>query len=104
MLCSTCAQHDSILRAQTRQSDYVLRWGGDEFLVLLSADEASARTKAHDIRQAFLDSAIVRDLPGDVDVSIGCVAVPRDTERLAPLIDQADREMYRHRREVTGCP
>lgn len=88
-----------ILRAQTRQSDYVLRWGGDEFLVLLSADEASARAKAHDLRRAFLESAIVHDLPDNVDVSIGCVAVPRDTERLAPLIDQADREMYRLRRE-----
>ena len=91
-----------ILRTHTRQSDYVLRWGGDEFLVLLSADEASARAKAHDLRRAFLESAIVRDLPDEVDVSIGCVAVPPDTERLAPLIDQADREMYRLRRGGTG--
>jgi diguanylate cyclase (GGDEF)-like protein len=90
----------NILRAHTRHSDYVLRWGGDEFLVLLSADEASARTKAHDIRQAFRESAAVRDLPVGVDLTIGCVAVPPDTERLAPLIDQADREMYRQRREV----
>jgi len=96
----------SILRAHTRQSDYVLRWGGDEFLVLLSSDEVSAQAKAQDIRRAFLESAIVRDLPdgpGRVNLSIGCVAVPRDAERLAPLIDQADREMYRHRREVTDA-
>ena len=92
----------NILRAHTRQSDYVLRWGGDEFLVLLSTDEANARAKAHTIRQAFLESVIVRDLPDDVDLSIGCVAVPPDAERLAPLIDQADREMYRNRREVAG--
>ena|SRR5688572_24357704 len=92
----------NILRAHTRQSDYVLRWGGDEFLVLLSTDEASARTKAQTIRQAFLESVVVRDLPDDVDLSIGCVAVPPDADRLAPLIDQADREMYRHRREVAG--
>jgi len=54
----------------------VLRWGGDEFLVLLSADEATARTKARDIRQAFRESAVCRELPGDVDLSIGCVGVP----------------------------
>jgi hypothetical protein len=29
-----------------------------------------------------------------------CVAVPLDAEHLAPLIDQADRDMYRGRREA----
>lgn len=91
-----------ILRAHTRQADYVFRWGGDEFLVLLSADEARAATKAQEIRQAFLDSPIVRDLPNGVDLSIGCVAVPPDAEHFAPLIDQADREMYRRKRALAG--
>ncbi len=88
----------AILRARTRQADYVFRWGGDEFLVLLSADEAEAREKAEAIRQAFLESPIVRDLPDGVDLSIGCVAVPPETETFEPLIDQADREMYRRKR------
>ncbi len=90
----------TILRAHTRRSDCVLRWGGDDFLVLLSTDEASARAKADDIRRVFLESAIVRGLPDDVDVSIGCVAGPQDAEHLAPLIDHADRDMYRGRREA----
>ena len=90
----------TILRTQTRQADYVLRWGGDEFLVLLSADETRAAAKAQEIRQAFLDSPIVRDLPDGVDLSIGCVAVPPGTQQFAPLIDQADREMYRRKRAL----
>lgn len=92
----------NILRSHTREADYVLRWGGDEFLVLLSADEVRAAAKAQEIRQAFLDSPIVRDLPDGVDLSIGCVAVPPDTEHFAPLIDQADREMYRRKRALAG--
>ena len=90
----------AILRAHTRQADYVLRWGGDEFLVLLSADEGWAAEKAQEIRQAFLESTIVRDLPDGVDLSIGCVAVPPETQDFAPLIDQADREMYRRKRPL----
>jgi diguanylate cyclase (GGDEF)-like protein len=90
----------SILRTHTRQADYVLRWGGDEFLVLLSADGEQAVAKGHEIRQAFLDSPIVKDLPAGVDLSIGCVAVPPETKDFAPLIDQADREMYRRKRAL----
>jgi diguanylate cyclase (GGDEF)-like protein len=90
----------TILRTQTRQADYVLRWGGDEFLVLLSADETQASVKAQEIRQAFLESPIVRDLPDGIDLSIGCVAVPPGTKDFAPLIDQADRAMYRRKRAL----
>jgi diguanylate cyclase (GGDEF)-like protein len=92
----------SILRELTRQADYVFRWGGDEFLVLLSAAEPEARIKAQQIRQAFLESAIVSDLPDGVDVSIGTVPVPPETEDFDPLIDQADREMYRRKRALAS--
>jgi diguanylate cyclase (GGDEF)-like protein len=80
----------------------VFRWGGDEFLVLLSAAEPEAKIKAQQIRQAFLESAIVVDLPDGVDVSIGTVPVPPDTKDFDPLIDQADREMYRRKRALAS--
>ena len=91
-----------ILRELTRQADFVFRWGGDEFVVLLSASEPEARNKANKIRRAFLESAIVSNLPDGVDVSIGCVAVPPDTVDFDPLIDQADREMYRRKRALAS--
>jgi diguanylate cyclase (GGDEF)-like protein len=92
----------AILRTETRKADYVFRWGGDEFLVLLSAGEVEAREKAQAIRQVFLDSPIVQDLPDGVDLSIGCVAVPPETETFEPLIDQADHEMYRRKRALAS--
>ena len=92
----------AILNELTRRGDVVFRWGGDEFLVLLSAPEADARVKAKQIRQAFLESVIVQDLPDGVDVSIGIVNVPPETRELDPLIDQADREMYRRKRALAS--
>jgi diguanylate cyclase (GGDEF)-like protein len=91
-----------ILRELTRQADYVFRWGGDEFIVLLSAAEPEAKNKANQIRQAFLESAIVTRLPDGVDLSIGCVPVPPETRDFDPLIDQADREMYRRKRVLAS--
>ena len=92
----------AILNELTRKGDFVFRWGGDEFLVLLSATEPDASTKAQQIRRAFLESAIVQNLPDGVDVSIGIVAVPSETEDFDPLIDQADREMYRRKRALAS--
>jgi diguanylate cyclase (GGDEF)-like protein len=80
----------------------VFRWGGDEFVVLLSAGETEAKNKATQIRRAFLESAIVANLPDGIDVSIGCVPVPPDTRDFDPLIDQADREMYRRKRVLAS--
>ena len=91
-----------ILRSRSRQADFVLRWGGDEFLVLLSADEQQARAKSDEFRQAFLQSEIVATLPHGVDLSIGCVAVPPETDELAPLIARADNEMYRRKSAFGG--
>ena len=92
----------AILNELTRKGDYVFRWGGDEFLVLLSATEEDAHVKCDQIRRAFLESVIVQDLPDGVDVSIGIVAVPTETRDLDPLIDQADREMYRRKRALAS--
>ena len=92
----------TILMELTRQADYVFRWGGDEFIVLLSTSEPEAKNKANQIRQAFLESAIVTKLPDGVDLSIGCVHVPPDTKDFDPLIDQADKEMYRRKRALAS--
>jgi two-component system cell cycle response regulator len=92
----------AILNELTRKGDFVFRWGGDEFLVMLSATEPDARIKAQQIRRAFLESAIVQNLPDGVDVSIGIVAVPPETQDFDPLIDQADREMYRRKRALAS--
>ena len=92
----------AILNELTRKGDFVFRWGGDEFLVMISAAEPDARVKAQQIRQAFVESAIVQNLPDGVDVSIGIVSVPPETKDLNPLIDQADREMYRRKRALAS--
>lgn len=77
-----------------READYVFRWGGDEFLVLISCNEEEALRRAAALQAAFAASPHIKDLPAGVGLSIGCVEVPADTDDILPLIQAADERMY----------
>ena len=88
----------TLLRERVRQSDYVFRWGGDEFLVLISCDEPAAREKAREIKQAFaqsLNEAVGGPpLRRPVALSIGTLAVPPDAVHLESYVRAVDERMY----------
>ncbi len=44
------------LRRNVREADYVFRWGGDEFLLLLSCRLDAAQQKAAELKHAFADA------------------------------------------------
>ena len=85
----------TMLRRQVRESDYVIRWGGDEFLLLLTCSLAEAERKAAELKLAFARERAASDLPGDVGLSIGVAPVSRDAEGLTEAIRTADNHMYR---------
>ena len=85
----------SLLRRQVRESDYVIRWGGDEFLLLMACGEAEAEAKAEELKLAFSRERITAALPDDVGLSIGVSAVSTDAETLREAIREADTRMYR---------
>ncbi len=84
-----------LLRKHVRQSDYVIRWGGDEFLLLLTCGVEEAMVKASELKSAF---ALARDsagLPSTTGLSIGVAGVPKDADTLSEAIRFADAQMYR---------
>ena len=84
----------TFLLKNIREADYVFRWGGDEFVVLMSCGEDEARHRARALQQAFEQSPYVLDLPKGVALSIGCVEVPADAEDIMELVQAADERMY----------
>ena len=84
----------AFLLRNIREADYVFRWGGDEFLVLISCGEDEARRRAVALQQAFAESPQLAELPPGVALSVGCVEVPDDTEDVMALVQAADEKMY----------
>ncbi|MBI2378441.1 MAG: diguanylate cyclase [Deltaproteobacteria bacterium] len=82
------------LRASTRGSDIVFRWGGEEFLAILpDVDEAGARAFAERIR-ARVESLTIHGLDHPVTISAGIArldsTVPPETS-----VARADENLYR---------
>ena len=94
----------AMLRRQVRESDYVIRWGGDEFLLLLNCGLAEAERKAGELKLAFDRERLTAALPPSVGLSIGVAAVSKDAESLREAIQRADALMYRDKAGTAEAP
>jgi diguanylate cyclase (GGDEF)-like protein len=83
------------LKRHIREADYVFRWGGDEFLVLITCAEGEARLKAVALKSAFAAAPEAGQLPSGIGLSVGAVEVPAGTTDLRPLLSEADARMYK---------
>jgi diguanylate cyclase (GGDEF)-like protein len=89
----------SFLLRHIREADYVFRWGGDEFLVLISCGEQEAVRRARELQGAFALSPQIAELPPGVALSIGCVEVPADAGDIMPFVQMADERMYEDKKK-----
>ena len=87
----------STLRHSIRSSDVAARWGGDEFLIILTGcPEGVLEQQAQKMRRlveesgAEVSSGIIR-----VTVSMGAVAVPSASVTPEKLVERADALLYR---------
>jgi diguanylate cyclase (GGDEF)-like protein len=84
----------ALLRARVRETDYVIRWGGDEFLLILVCTFTQAERKAAELKAAFRAEPALADLPDDVGLGVGISSVSHDAAHLEEAIRLADERMY----------
>jgi diguanylate cyclase (GGDEF)-like protein len=94
----------AFLRRQVRESDYVIRWGGDEFLILLTCSYAEAQRKATELKVAFARERVVGSLPDGLGLSIGVASAPVDADSLAETVREADGRMYQDKMGDRSAP
>ncbi len=94
------------LKERARSTDLVVRWGGDEFCVLLpGADTRGAERVASSMLEAIglavreIPSAGLESLPG---ASAGIAGFPEHTEDWHSLVRLADQALYRAKEAGKG--
>ena len=85
------------LRRKLRETDYVFRWGGDEFLVLMSCPAPNAATRMTTLKEEYEAAPLVTALGGGVGLTIGCAEAPPGTKDIEPVIAAADADMYQRK-------
>jgi two-component system cell cycle response regulator len=88
------------LMRKTRDADYVFRWGGDEFLLLLSCREDEAVRRGLELQLEFPRSSVVNGLPPAVGLSFGCAEVSPFADTAHEALKLADERMYTNKRSV----
>jgi len=88
-----------------READLVARFGGDEFVVLLTeigADEGAARL-ADQLLERLAATYRINGQDVHIGASIGIAFMPDDAEDIRSLIAQADAAMYDAKRDGRNC-
>jgi diguanylate cyclase (GGDEF)-like protein len=90
------------LGSNTREQDLVGRWGGDEFIVVMTCGESLARSMLGRVRDNVIKRYMLRDddsnflSPIYLDASTG-VAEWQPVETIQHLIARADADMYKNK-------
>ena len=83
------------LQSTVRESDFVGRYGGEEFIMLLpDADRETTLQVAERVRAAIADIDVLGGASA-VTASLGVAVFPEDAPDAARLVRNADRALYR---------
>lgn len=77
-----------------RKSDVVVRWGGDEFIVIApGTDQTGSEIMVKRFEASIQEKS--KELHIEISVSIGTSIYPDDSLHLEQLIETADKNMYK---------
>jgi diguanylate cyclase (GGDEF)-like protein/putative nucleotidyltransferase with HDIG domain len=90
-----------ILTESLRETDYIARYGGDEFVALLpDSNEKAARLVAEKIRRKVASTRIFGfDLKPLMTISAGIAIFPKAASTMISLVKAADIAMYRSKED-----
>ena len=85
------------LKRKLRETDYVFRWGGDEFVVLMSCPGSEAEKRMATLKAEYEAAPLIVALGGGAGLAVGCAEAPPGTDDIEAVIARADADMYRRK-------
>lgn len=76
-----------------RPYDTIVRWGGEEFIILLRATDEPAAIHFSERIRLGIQKELDPDLPFSMTISIG-LAQYQDNDTLEALVERADQTLY----------
>ena len=96
-----------LLRTRLRNSDYIARWGGEEFIILFPETSLDAAAELLNRLRASIAEHVVARIGRPVTLSFG-VSEFASADTPADVVKRVDRALYRSKRtgrnKVTGLP
>lgn len=85
----------SIMDQSCRSTDLVARWGGDEFIILLTncSHEAACRM----MEQIKADCHLQHNLPVETSISLGMATMNHESQDIQSIIIEAEDKMFRRK-------
>ncbi len=91
-----------LLLSQARETDNVIRSGGDEFLIMLPQTGIEAEIVETRLRKKIIDSNKKSKLPFPVNFAIGSSFWNNDKNKsIEEIVEEADNKMYNDKRDST---
>ena len=95
------------LKEKIRKNDVAIRWGGDEFVLLLHAeDKASVKSAIEKVNNGVKQPFYFNDDPEPtyISMSVGVAFFPRMSDDMSTLIKLADIAMYKAKQNKIAAP
>ncbi|WP_324822912.1 HD domain-containing phosphohydrolase [Sinanaerobacter sp. ZZT-01] len=85
----------SVMKQACREGDIIIRWGGDEFIILLQkADEEAASEIVERIKQ-LCEKELINDIT--LSISFGYATKTNSEEDMLKILKSAEDNMYNHK-------
>lgn len=85
---------------QMKTQEFIGRYGGDEFTIIVQASEEDVEQLIARLRENLHTKQVENNLPYELNLSIGCEALRDGNDTMTACLERADQKLYEFKRKA----